>query len=528
MFYNSKKQPSTPIITPGSNHTQLLLAAQALQQRQQFSASASQASSPTPSGSSLNLLSNGSNSPVPLPAKRIKLLGPLTFHQPRNAGVFLQQPGTTGVLLQSFPSTQYPLQPISTNTLPTNDMSGTGRNTINSKGLKGRKRTPGEDEKENVRDTSAGVPPLPEGGTPPPATTGNPVADVVIDHFTQHWETFKQGFKMDLDLISTTLNDPTVGLVTRVTNCETVTANLHTRVQTLEAAPKPVPGGPAPLTPALENCLAKVEKLCSDSEETGFLTRLCHLDQKLQKVAEIKEDGEIILTSPDIQELRADVSLLRKDVDTISGFMHVMSRELKAVDHRATMNAAKLIRNNLIFGGVRSNEDQPAEDALTAFLTNILQVPPGQDDIIEAEKLGKGYSRWVDGEELHLPPPIRARCMEVFAAKVMRNAPSLWGKKDEVGKFKYYVRHSMPEAHRAVRDKHYEEIKIYKDRNYNRQEGEPRTDFYFNGTKFFVNGEVVEEDITPPSFRDMLLIDEEMQERIDDVQFCMAGPKEEK
>ena len=52
-------------------------------------------------------------------------------------------------------------------------------------------------------------------------------------------------------------------------------------------------------------------------------------------------------------------------------------------------------------------DDQPAMEALNTFLVNILQVAPGPSDIIEATKLGKGYTKTIQGEEISspLPPP---------------------------------------------------------------------------------------------------------------------------
>ena len=132
---------------------------------------------------------------------------------------------------------------------------------------------------------------------------------------------------------------------------------------------------------------------------------------------------------------------MQRDVGTISGYMHIIDRNVKSIDQISTLNAAKLMRNTLIFGGVRSTEDQPPLEALTTFLNNILHIPPGPDDIIELTKMGSGYTCWVpdENQEVHFPPPIKAKCTEAFAAKCMKVAPSLYRKKGEEFKFKYYV-----------------------------------------------------------------------------------------
>ena len=80
----------------------------------------------------------------------------------------------------------------------------------------------------------------------------------------------------------------------------------------------------------------------------------------------------------------------------------------------------------------------------------------------------------------------------------MRSSYKLGGKEDEEFHFSYYVRRSMPEAHHAIHDKHYTDVKLFREKNDNREADQPKISFYFNGERFFVNGEVVEEDITPP------------------------------
>ena len=100
-------------------------------------------------------------------------------------------------------------------------------------------------------------------------------------------------------------------------------------------------------------------------------------------------------------------------------------------------------------------------------------------------------------KELWFLPPIKVKCMELFANKVMKNVYKLGGKEGEEYEFSYYVRRSMPEAHRAICDKYYEDVKQFKRDNDNLMEAETKTAFYFNGEWFFINGEPVEEDIIP-------------------------------
>ena len=220
--------------------------------------------------------------------------------------------------------------------------------------------------------------------------------------------------------------------------------------------------------------------------------------------------------------------MVKEDIETIGGFLHTISKEVKSLHHRATMNSAKLMRNTLIFGGVRSTDGEPPLDSLKVFLNNFLQIIPQDEDMWDIEKLGTGYTCWVPVKqrEIWFPPPIKAKCTESFANRIMKHSYLLGDKEDEEFQFKYYVHRNMPEAHCAIKDKYYTDIKKFREDNRTADEGEPKTSFYFNGEKFFVNGELVEEDIHPPTLRDMLSIDPSMQTRMDAFQFVSAGPKE--
>ena len=166
-----------------------------------------------------------------------------------------------------------------------------------------------------------------------------------------------------------------------------------------------------------------------------------------------------------------------------------------------------------------------AMDAIKRFLSNIMHLTPRSTDIFEAEQLGKGYTRWVRGRDINFPPPVRVRCSETFAAKVMNNAGSLAGKADESEGFKYYVKRSLPEAQRAIRDRRAGEVRQYKIDNAKAKTEADKTTFHFENTRFIVNGQVVEEDISPPSYLDMLYMDDETTEAVHWLEFYSSLPK---
>ena len=260
--------------------------------------------------------------------------------------------------------------------------------------------------------------------------------------------------------ILATVSDPEKGLVTKVSNLqdevnalkngkdgalplEDRLTNLTTRLQKVEtrdpALTKAPPGSVAV-------CLATVEAACTHSNE-GLLLKIAQMGMEITKlqglinqIATI-EDGKVTsIKMDDIAEFKTEAFYNQKDLHLVAGFMHHMERKIGDLDHRSNMNRAKLMCNTLIFGGIRSTEEEPALDALKKFLHNIMKIKTKDSDIMFAEFLGSGYTRVIRDKEIQFPAPVRARCTEKFANTVMNNATRLGGKKDQEGGFKYYVR----------------------------------------------------------------------------------------
>ena len=86
----------------------------------------------------------------------------------------------------------------------------------------------------------------------------------------------------------------------------------------------------------------------------------------------------------------------------------------------------------------------------------------------------------------------------------------------------------MPEAMRAVCDQHRPEIQRFRQANEECQEEDPKITYHFNGDKFFVNGEAIEQDITPLTFREMISLHAETLDAMEQLQFSTGGPIDEK
>ena len=57
-------------------------------------------------------------------------------------------------------------------------------------------------------------------------------------------------------------------------------------------------------------------------------------------------------------------------------------------------------------------------------------------------------------------------------------------------------------------------------------EEEDKTTYYFSGSRFFVNGRVVHEDIIPPTARDMMQLSEQIRTAMQNVIYVTSPIKE--
>ena len=252
------------------------------------------------------------------------------------------------------------------------------------------------------------------------------------------------------------------------------------------------------------------------------------LQETLDEIAFTDDEGMVHLKHDDILEMKAHIDNLRRGQETAAGFLHITRKQVEDLDSKVNVNTANRMRNTLIFGGVRVNDDEPVIDAVKRFLTNLMNLSPKGHDVLEAEQLGKGYSRIVKGKEINFPPTVRARCSENFAAKVMGSATVLGGKSDEREGFKYFVKRSRPETQRALRDKYAADVKKYRTQNLDAETEAEMTKYHFTATHFVVNNQVVEEEFFPPTFLAMMNLDVNTLNEMQALDMYSSMPKVQK
>ena len=286
---------------------------------------------------------------------------------------------------------------------------------------------------EEIQDLAQPLPTDEDQNPPQNVTPADTVASKVIAHFSARWATFLKGFKSDLTAIGNTLDHPKVGLVVKVQNLEETVHKIQngkpgskgldetlqgfdTRISAVETACSKAPTPPTTTTADAENLthltnrVTTLESQCS-KDDTGLPLKIKQLEAKqaameevIQAIAYKNPQGEINLKHKDIVNLQRTSKKLAQDQQTTAGFLHITRKNVCSISEKVNMNLAKIMRNTLIFGGVRSTEEETAMTAVKRFLTNLMELNPRSADLLEAEFLSKGYTRRVKGKDINFPP----------------------------------------------------------------------------------------------------------------------------
>ena len=258
-----------------------------------------------------------------------------------------------------------------------------------------RKTREGKDSKDDSSPSEVG-----EGNPPSPATQEDavdPVAAQVIENFLSHWEKFKDGMAKDLKSLVTTVCDPKTGLVKHV-------RELEREVDSLKKTHSPG------ATTAGQVTTQQFQELSQ---------QYVALQAQLNQIAEVNPDGSITLRAAELLAMRDTIDTHSRQITIILGYIHIMEREITNLDHKTTINVAKLIQNTIIAGGVCTSMTIPPREAFLAFLHNLLHIKPRPGDLMEVDALGGRFTKMINDVEVTFPPPLRARCVEPLAAAIM-------------------------------------------------------------------------------------------------------------
>ena len=149
------------------------------------------------------------------------------------------------------------------------------------------------------------------------------------------------------------------------------------------------------------------------------------------------------------------------------------------------------------------------------------------EDLIEANRSNNFTEKRINNRMVRIPPVMFIKVTERLRKQILSNSWRLANMKDDIDGFGYYVKQSMPEPYRAVHAKYQMDFNRIKDENWDVPEGEPHSDCRFIKDRFYIDGKVQKEDISPPTPAEMFFMTDDVCRKIAMLDLKTSVPKEE-
>ena len=185
------------------------------------------------------------------------------------------------------------------------------------------------------------------------------------------------------------------------------------------------------------------------------------------------------------------------------------------------MNAAKHMRDELVVGGVR--QQQQEEDCIqvaTDFFLSKMNVNVGEDEILEAERGRSVKTRIINGKSVEIPPVLFLKVSPHFARIATKYSWRLAGKKDPDG-YGYYVHYNTPEGPRVIHTKYSPGVQNINEENLHLPPDKQRT-YRFSFMKFFMDGKLVTPRVKPPCPKELLNRSTTLKAKMDSITFVQS------
>ena len=183
--------------------------------------------------------------------------------------------------------------------------------------------------------------------------------------------------------------------------------------------------------------------------------------------------------------------------------------------------------NELVIGGIRMDDSDDCFEATKKFLMNKMNIMFAADDLIEVSRSTNVTEKKINNRMVTIPPVMFIKVTDKLRKLILGNSWRLANLKDDIDGFGYYVKQSMPEPYRAVRAKYQDEYNQIKDDNWDIPEGEPCSDCWFVEDRFYIDGKIQREDITPPTPAEMLFMSPSEKRNMDMLDLKCSTPREE-
>ena len=224
--------------------------------------------------------------------------------------------------------------------------------------------------------------------------------------------------------------------------------------------------------------------------------------------------GDTPASNTIINNLKVKVSLLEKSNELLAGISSRLQSKNKSLQNQLYVQQDRSNFLNLLVGGVHENADLNEKEQFVVFCNDILKLAHiSERDVLKAyRKTGSRETEEVVEDEngsrvvlqVFTPGLLQVRVSsEKVREQIMGKARGLGGRRHPVHNHKYFVSPVECEATKAAKSKHKQRVRHMAIANKNK-DAKDKDKFYFYGEDFIVNGVLQEDEVSAPSYDEII------------------------
>ena len=180
---------------------------------------------------------------------------------------------------------------------------------------------------------------------------------------------------------------------------------------------------------------------------------------------------------------------------------------------------ANNIIDNVVIGGIAAHDRENCRQKAGHFFIDRMDLHPRQEDIITAERMGKGVTKG----NMEFPPLMKVRCSPFFRSQVWGNRQCLKGQRDPIYKWKFFVDLQRPDIFKAANNRYksaFDKVLADNEGKEDKFKSVPKV----TGSRFFIDGEMQPDPIHVPTPQDLVCLSLTDRSDLDDVVFEESTP----
>ena len=266
----------------------------------------------------------------------------------------------------------------------------------------------------------------------------------------------------------------------------------------------------------LDALALKLEDVQTDiSHSSGVKQALITIQKEVDKLKKGKVDINLGGTEAEFLQKTMDGMSAEQDAHRmrIELLIGIVTRQQEQLDSLKLANAGNVANNiidNVVIGGIPFMERENCKRAARNFFIDKMGLDPHVDDILFAERMGKGIIKG----DMEFPPLMKVCCAPFFRQMVWDKRQCLNGQRDPYFKWKFFVDLQCPDVFKAAHNRYKGAMeKVLADNEGKEHPSTPKV----RGTKLFVDGEMVPDPIYVPTPKDILLLSLKDHERLESI-----------